>query len=40
MAEISLKAVDRVEILSIMDNYIDTLMSEYPYRPTSPLAVG
>jgi len=30
MAEISLKAVDHVEILSVMDNCIDTLMASTP----------
>ena len=37
MAEISLKAVDRVEILSIMDNYIDTLMASTPIAQRAPL---
>ncbi len=30
MAEISLKPVDRVEILSVMDNSVDVLMSSTP----------
>jgi 7,8-dihydropterin-6-yl-methyl-4-(beta-D-ribofuranosyl)aminobenzene 5'-phosphate synthase len=30
VAKISLRAVDRVEILSLMDNYVDTLMASTP----------
>ncbi|MFC1869125.1 MBL fold metallo-hydrolase [Thermodesulfobacteriota bacterium] len=37
MAEILLKAVDRVEILSVMDNYIDTLMASTPIVQRAPL---
>ncbi len=37
MAEISLKPVDRVEVLSIMDNFVDVLMSSTPVAKRAPL---
>ena len=37
MAEISLNPVDRVEILSIMDNSIDVLMAGTPIAKRAPL---
>lgn len=37
MAEISLKTVDRVEILSIIDNCIDTLMESTPFAKRAVL---
>lgn len=36
MAEIPLKPVDRVEILSIMDNSIDVLMAGTPIAKRAP----
>ena len=37
MVKISLKPVDRVEILSIIDNYIDTLMASTPFAQRAVL---
>ncbi len=36
MAEISLNPVDRLEILSIMDNSLDVLMSSTPIAKRAP----
>src|SRR5439155_19347821 len=36
MATISLKPIDRVEILSIMDNSVDVLMSSTPVAQRAP----
>ncbi len=38
MAEISLKPVDRVEILSVMDNSVDVLMAGTPIAKRAPLS--